>query len=228
VFLGVVLLRVAAIGAGEEQMSKASCRCMTWFLVIGLGMAAFAYFAVTLVWFPGTETSESFFSGSAVFLSLGLILIAVALKKRSATAFWGGIAILAPLLACWLDIMSSVLWIGSRTRVVVVQVVDASTQRPVPAASVRIYRTRDVDESRGNTNADGEVHVAHEFTSTGMASPLRFRNRGMIRLWDTTLAVDAAGYEAVEMSLEDCTGHRGWDIHIPGLPPVVVRLERKK
>jgi hypothetical protein len=147
--------------------------------------------------------------------------------RHHATFVLAGLAILVALFVCGASATTR-LWIGTRSKVLTVQVADEQTGQAIPNASVRLFYTQDAsNESKGRTDANGEVQIKHQFTASGEDSCCGLQQSGSIRFWDTSVAVQAEGYEPMQMPLHEVLGRTGWDLHGPPLPPVLIPLRKK-
>jgi hypothetical protein len=197
-------------------------------LLAGLVLASVVFFASSLWWplYPEPWESGLFLAGAAAFFCLSVSLYGIALRRRQVAPGVAGLAVLAALFVCMLD-NACIDWIGSRSEVLTVRVVDQQTGQPIPNAFVRVSTGKTREPSNGRTDTTGEAQLLHEFWATGRDSHFGFRKSASIAFWDTTVAVEAGGYEPGQMPLEEATGRSGWKLGGPPLPPVVVQMRKK-
>jgi hypothetical protein len=197
-------------------------------LIAGLVVASVVFLTSSLWWWPLSPPvwlSGLFLTAALAFLCLGVYLYAIALRRRRVAPGVAGLAILASLFLCALD-NAGILWIGSRSEVLTVRVVDQQTGLAVPNAPVRVSRNAG-KASKGRTDAAGEAHLTHEFIASGFDSQFGFRKSASVYFGETTVVVTADGYEPVQVPLEEATGHLGWKLGGAPLPVVVVQLRKK-
>jgi hypothetical protein len=159
-------------------------------------------------------------------------------QRRAGLAVFGVIGAIM-LLGFSIPLFSVAIWDGRATVSLQFIVVDSTTDKPVPNATVRIRRTIDfvISTSRqtiptgehgvqANTSNDGTVVLAEEFNTTGHEGVLENYGFVLFRYYgeEYWVQVSASGYETCLVPLISLTGVRR-DIEDRTPPPMRILLD---
>jgi len=111
-----------------------------------------------------------------------------------------------------------------------VQVIDSSTQRPVPDALIRIVASVDGVDAQahsGRTDTTGDLQLWSSFLGyRGYVKVPDFGFSDFVRLKGSRIEVRADGYAPREVALDEYFGQPEWDFTASGpLKPIIVELQ---
>jgi hypothetical protein len=193
--------------------------------LVVLPLAPLGFLALVASQSRGKDLSVVFYTGSAVLFALGACLVTLGIRRQRSSRKWSGGLTMASVLLFGFFGATGIYWVGSKTLVLTVEVLDSETGGPVPNASVRVYIAEySWGVSEVQTDSDGRVDLNHEFKAAGYSSLLN--SYGSINLSRESLRVEAAGYQLVHEPLYEHTG-LGWPLYGSALPAVKVSLKRR-
>lgn len=156
---------------------------------------------------------------AVLFVGVALIVFGIRQRRKSVTTLGMCLAIFAATLV-GLSMFSKLVWVGSQQLEVNVLVLDASTLKPVSAATVEVLRgpaspletapgftssdfRRDQPEGGPRelaTDAQGRVTFAYDFFAAGQESV--WGNSGYVNTGITWVRVTTVGYNTTYMPLD--------------------------
>jgi hypothetical protein len=139
-------------------------------------------------------------------------------NRRERWAIWSAIGLGALFVVC-LSLHQKTYWCGRAIRTINIDVVDASSDEPIPNAAIVVFHglsepglgipPSEPDESDARTqhllsDATGTADADHTFFAYGHSR--WFTEIGHVRLGDHLVRVTASGFDPIQFPLRDAAG----------------------